>query len=40
MKGMNKFTFLNFFLFTYFLNFLFCIGVQLTNNVVMVSGEQ
>ena len=24
----------------YFLNFLFCIGVYLINNVVMVSGEQ
>ena len=25
---------------TYFLNFLFCIGVYPINNIVMVSGEQ
>ena len=29
-----------YFYFIYFLDFLFCIGVQLMNNVVIVSGEQ
>ena len=30
----------SFIVFVFLLNFLFCIGVQPVNNVVMVSGEQ